>query len=129
MHYHRSDMTGEDAALIRTCELELLDPIVRRSAARLNELIAEDFFEIGRSGRTYTKKDALDLLPTIENPHYALHDLHVRVVALDTILVTFRLEEQHAGGSHPVTSMRSSLWQKRHERWQIVFHQGTPLLQ
>jgi len=122
-------MTGEDAALIRTCELELLDPIVRRSAARLNELIAEDFFEIGRSGRTYTKKDALDLLPTIENPHYALHDLHVRVVALDTILVTFRLEEQHAGGSHPVTSMRSSLWQKRHERWQIVFHQGTPLLQ
>ncbi len=46
--------------LIKNLEVELLQPEVRKSKERLNELLADDFFEIGESGKKYSKQDILN---------------------------------------------------------------------
>jgi hypothetical protein len=43
-------------------EIELHDPAVRRNIARLDELLHDDFIEIGRSGAIYDKQQVLSLL-------------------------------------------------------------------
>ena len=45
---------------IKSLEVELLHPEVRKSKERLNELLADDFFEIGESGKNYNKQDILN---------------------------------------------------------------------
>ena len=49
--------------LIKNLETELLQPEVRKSKERLNELLADDFYEIGESGKQYNKQDILNDLP------------------------------------------------------------------
>ena len=54
-----------DAAVtetLRTLEQRLLTPAVRASREQAGALLADDFFEIGRSGRTYDKQQMLDAL-------------------------------------------------------------------
>jgi hypothetical protein len=120
-------MKSELADLIKILELELLRPETRQSRHRLDELIANDFVEFGESGKRYTKHDLLNVLPTLGVIFYTLLDFEARAVAPEIILATYRIESK-AGTSGPVKrSMRSSLWQYHNNRWQIVFHQGTPL--
>ena len=42
-----------DADVLRGLEERLFDPAVRRSAALVDELLADDFLEFGWSGRTF----------------------------------------------------------------------------
>ena len=42
--------------IVKEFELELLSPKIRKSPERLNELLADDFFEFNQSGGTSTKK-------------------------------------------------------------------------
>jgi hypothetical protein len=112
--------------LIRTLELELLLPETRRSADRLNELIADDFVEFGSSGRRYTKQDVLRELPAANTVSYALSDFEAYTLTADTIHATYRIARNDLTTGLTSRSLRSSLWQYRDKRWQIVFHQGTP---
>jgi hypothetical protein len=41
---------------LRLMEMELVDPQVRNSPKRLEELISENFEEFGSSGRSFEKK-------------------------------------------------------------------------
>jgi hypothetical protein len=113
--------------LIRLLELELLRPETRQSRHRLDELIANDFVEFGMTGRRYTKHDTLRLLPSQGVVSYAVSDFEARSVAPDIVLATYRLESEVPATGQKSTSIRSSLWQYHNDRWQIVFHQGTPL--
>jgi hypothetical protein len=89
----------------------------------LAALIADDFLEIGASGRRWTAAEvrtllaagALGPLPSLELEAFEAAD-----VAEDVVLVTYRL-----GGERP--SERSSVWVRRGGRWQVRFHQGTLL--
>ena len=48
------------------------------------------------------------------------------VVAEGIALVTYRSERTEPNGETS-EALRSSLWVRRDQRWQMVFHQGTPL--
>jgi hypothetical protein len=121
-----TDMNSELADLIRVLEMELLRPDTRQSRHRLDELIANDFVEFGESGNRYTKHDLLRMLPALGANSYTMHDFEARAVAPDIVLATYRIESKVAATGHKTRSMRSSLWQHHNDRWQIVFHQGTP---
>jgi len=41
------------------------------------------------------------------------------------VLATFQLEKEIFSTREKMISLRSSIWQNRNEKWQIVFHQGT----
>jgi hypothetical protein len=107
-------------------EKQLLTLAVRQDVQKLSVLLADEFREVGSSGRSYSKSEVLASLPLEAAASFSLDDFAVCPVSEEAILVTFRAVKEVAG-SQPVASLRSSLWVQRDGRWQLLFHQGTAL--
>jgi hypothetical protein len=110
--------------LIRRMEERLLVPEVRKSGKELDELLADDFIEIGTSG-VYNKRQIIESLKDEPPTKRSLFDFKTFTLAPDVILVTYRIDQYISSDSSPVHSMRSSIWKLLDGRWQMVFHQGT----
>lgn len=87
-----------------------------------NRLIADEYIEIGISGRIWRKAELVQAIaswPTIER---TMEDFCVIEIASAVYLVTYKSRKtlQSATGS-----LRSSIWRLTNGNWQIVFHQGT----
>ncbi len=121
----------ERAALLRALEERLLDPAVRHSADELSQLLADDFVEFGRSGRVYNKPQIISRhsgeLVTGALPVAKLGDFVARPLAPDAMLLTYRATERAGEGAASSDSRRCSIWQLIGGRWQLIFHQGTPV--
>jgi hypothetical protein len=98
-------------------ELSLLDPGVRRSPERVERLLHPDFREFGASGHAWDRDGIVAALATDPGRGWAATDIDAREVADGVVLVTYR-----AAGS-----LRSSLWVRGADGWQVLFHQGTPV--
>jgi len=113
---------------IENLEVELLKPEVRRSAKRISELLADDFVEFGMFGKIYSKQDFLELLPNSEEEkfeRYNASNFEAREIAADTVLLTYKASIEFLKTDETIWTLRSSIWQKRGENWQMIFHQGT----
>lgn len=109
-------------------ELEqlLVQPATRLSADLLNRYLADDFYEIGASGRCFGKADVLDRLPTETPPVITQQDFNCRVLADGLAQLTYRATIQREGDDDAVAySIRSSIYHFDGKKWQMVFHQGT----
>jgi hypothetical protein len=103
---------------------------VRTRRAELDAAIADDFLEIGRSGRLYDKASATAALVAEPAPGaaprvYTLHDFTGRHLAPDVVQVVFRLAVDLGDGAAARESMRTSIWRRGDHGWQILYHQGT----
>jgi hypothetical protein len=114
--------------LIRHLEERLLRADVRRSVLSVAELLADDFVEIGSSGRIFDKSATIAGLQSEPHVEISLTDYQARILAPDVILATYRAVRSPRAPAQPTQSLRSSIWKRRDGRWQLVFHQGTPLL-
>jgi hypothetical protein len=104
-------------------EQRLLDPAVRGSPSAVIPLLHPEFLEFGSSGRVYTK-DAIVQMMVQETPGVVkIRDFDVREVSDDVALVTYRTI-----GIEGRETLRSSVWLRRESGWQIVFHQGTKVV-
>lgn len=114
-------MTADVMAHLLDLERALMQPDVRRSAERLHALIRDDFFEIGASGRTYTRAE-LTVLLAVEpsGPAAAISDFKVQLLSPDIALVTYRTD------LNGIARLRSSIWRRENSAWRMQFHQGTP---
>ena len=112
--------------LIEQLEIELLQPKIRKSKERLNELLADNFFEFGMSGDKYTKQDILNILPQSKGIRYEGTDFESVEISPNTILLTYRASVENTNTNKKIWTLRSSIWQKRNDNWQMIFHQGTP---
>jgi hypothetical protein len=120
-----SALADEEIALLRKLEEDLFKPEVRRSAERVNDLLADDFIEFGSSGRIFDKRQIIDALQqealgTVHRTTIA--DFTVRRLAATVLLLTYRATSPDHTGSR----LRSSIWKLINGRWQMIFHQGTP---
>ena len=106
-------------------ELTLLRPEVRASIDMLDQLIADDFFEIGANGRAFGKDEVLARLPGENAIAFDAEGFEVRRVTDDVAVVLYRAVRTVHGTS--VASRRSSWWRRDAQGWRMVFHQGTPL--
>src|SRR5690606_18041911 len=108
-------------------ELEqlLIQPATRLSAELLNRYLADDFYEIGASGRRFGKADVLERLPTETPPVITQQDFECRVLADGLAQLTYRATMQRAEDDKASYSLRSSLYRFNDENWQMIFHQGT----
>ena len=109
-------------------ELVRREPIFHRpefgTTRRDFEAMTEpDFWEVGASGRRYSRAYALD---TLEERHRTPHEdpwetrgFHCREIAPDNYLLTYTLQQ---GGR---VTRRATLWRFRDGAWRIVYHQGT----
>ncbi len=86
-------------------------------------MMAPGFFEIGASGRVYSREFVLDELdrrraqPVSER--LVVDEFACRQLAADLFLVTYHLDQDGR------KSRRATLWRAAAGRWQIVYHQGT----
>ena len=117
----------EIADQLRALEEGLLQTAVRKDASQVAELLADDFREFESSGRVYSKPEMIVLLREQEPIPMSLMDFEVSLLAPSVALVTYRALRERPN-DEPAQSLRSSLWELRGGRWQIVFHQGTTVL-
>lgn len=117
----RAVMTAADAELveIEQLERELQTPARRRDARWLEEVLADDFEEVGASGRVWSRAETLRALAVEDDRVIGVRDLVVRRLGADTALVRWTSDSE-AGAAE-----RSSLWRKAREGWRLAYHQGT----
>ena len=110
-------------------ELSRREPIFHRpelgtTRADFEKMTVEDFWEVGASGRRYSRAYVLDEL----EKRYAIprHDIwetmdfHCRRLAAHVYLLTYTLIQDEKRRTR-----RATIWQRTAEGWKIVYHQGT----
>ena len=100
---------------------------VRSSAAQLEELLDDDFRELGVSGIEWTRPAIVEALRDEAFSKRTISDFRVQRMAPDVALVTYRAHRAAIPERPAADSLRSSLWRLRRGRWRMTFHQGTPL--
>jgi hypothetical protein len=114
-----------------TQELAAREPIFHRpefgtTRQDFETMVAPDFWEVGASGRVYSRELVLDTLeqrhksPVVE--HWVITDFACRRISDDTFLVTYQLQQDGAR-----LSRRATLWRSTTDGWKILYHQGTLL--
>lgn len=106
-------------------ENRLLSRAVREDAAELERLIADDFVEFGASGGIWNKSDVLEALPQQAFAQRNVSQFTLKQLSEDSALVTYHCHTVAGGQRVPADSLRSSVWRRQGEQWQMVFHQGT----
>jgi len=110
-------------------ERTILDPETRGSPEAVGRILADDFVEIGASGRLYDKAAILSLLAAEHRSgaadRQAIVDFRGNWVAADVVQALYRIVRTSPDGT-VAHSWRSSLWRMIDGRWQMTFHQGTP---
>ena len=119
-------MNQKTKNLIKKLELELLKPEVRKSEEKLNKLLADDFFEIAKDGKRYSKKDIIKILPQRPEEIFIVKDFEIKKIASNTILATYIADREIVETNQKSRTLCSSLWQKKNGKWQMIFFQGTP---
>lgn len=109
-------------------ELSSREPIFHRpehgtSRAAFESMTDVNFWEVGASGRIYSRSYVLDVLedrharPVVDD--WETRDFFCQEIAPDTYLLTYTLQK----GSR--TTRRATLWRRSVEGWKILYHQGT----
>lgn len=116
-------ITDSDVADVLQLERELQTAECRRDRARVIALLAEDFAEVGASGRVWDRASTLELLDagSGDDSVIGVHDLTGRIVGDGFVLTRW---DSDRGGRR---ARRTSLWRRDPAGWRLVHHQGTLL--
>jgi hypothetical protein len=99
---------------------------VRSSSSELDQLISDDFIEIGASGLRFGKANVLERLPTEVAPEITARDYELRMLGLDCAQLLYKAEVFKIEQLSPVYSHRCSIWRRSASgQWQMIYHQGT----
>jgi hypothetical protein len=113
-------------------ELSRREPIFHRpefgtSRSDFENMTAPDFWEIGASGRQYSRAAVLDALETrFTAPHsdiWKTTAFRCRRLAPNLYLLIYTLAQDNTRRTH-----RSTIWERSGGGWKIVYHQGTIVL-
>jgi hypothetical protein len=85
--------------------------------------MAPGYWEIGASGRCYTREFILQMDPAhfvdAETAGWRVTDHALMPLDPDTYLLTYRLQQGER------LTRRATIWQRILDDWQILYHQGT----
>ena len=110
-------------------ELSSREPIFHHpefgtTTADFKRMTVDDFWEVGASGRRYSRDYVLKgLAKRYSSPHddvWETEGFHCRRLAKDFYLLTYTLIQDRVRRTR-----RSTIWQHTPEGWKIVYHQGT----
>lgn len=101
-------------------ELELLDPVRRADADRLEALLADDFVEVGRSGRVWQRHDIIaELAADPSMLDVLVGELAGQLVGPGLVMVRYTTERDAD------TVHRTGWWRREGSGWRCWFHQAT----
>jgi len=108
--------------------LPILDDLRRREPIfhrhEFPTVMSPDYWEVGASGRCYTRALILETLaqhPPVDaaDANWQATGFAIQALAPDTYLLTYILNQ------NPRLTRRSTIWRNTPEGWQILYHQGT----
>lgn len=114
-------------------ELASREPIFHRSEfgtsrADFERMTTEDFWEVGASGRRYSRNFVLNELERrFSAPHldvWKTQGFHCQCLGEAVYLVTYTLIQELDSKKARVTR-RATIWRHTQDGWKAVFHQGT----
>lgn len=119
-------LTAELKEQLYRLEEDLWRTDTRYDRAAMDKCFAPDFFEFGRSGRTYTRDELLPAADKTGEIPISLPLPNFNITAIDenSVLITY-LSELTRNGSLERAN-RASIWTNIGDQWQLRFHQGTP---
>ena len=109
-------------------ELKKREPIFHHpefgtSREDFESMTEESFWEVGASGKRYSREHILDILEErFANPHediWKTEDFQCQEIALDNYLLTYTLLQGKR------ITRRTTIWRRCNNNWKIVYHQGT----
>jgi hypothetical protein len=123
-----SNLATESRLLPILEELKRREPIFHRpefgtTRQDFEAMTEPDFWEVGASGRRYSREYVLDVLE--ERSQHPVEDswetseFHCREIAVDNYLLTYTLKQGERA------TRRATLWRHTAQGWKIVYHQGT----
>jgi hypothetical protein len=110
---------------IRALEEQLLEPTMRKSRSALETLLADDFVEFASDGRVYDKNQVVSALQRELPLRRSISDFAIRLLSTEIVLATYKASRENQETAAIVQSLRSSVWRRTGDGWQLVFHQGT----
>ena len=121
-----SERADDACRQVVTLELRLLDPETRRSAREVAALLADDFVEVGASGRLFGKEAAVAALASESaEVRWRPSPPVARELADGIVLVTYTVTRAEQGSE--ALSYCASIWRRGSAGWRLVHHQGTRL--
>lgn len=117
-------LSHEDLELLQRLEESLWREETRFDIAYMEQVLAEDFFEFGRSGRVYSREATLAVPRGSIDAVLPLPDFSARLLSADVTQVTYNSAVTYAGVVE--YGRRSSIWSREPGGWVLRFHQGTP---
>ncbi len=112
--------------LLKDHILQLEKRLMSYEYSELDELLAEDFLEFGSSGTAYDKKQQLEAANRTageNNIKFTVTNFSIKWLDSNVLLATYRTYKD-IDGKH---ALRSSIWKNQDDKWQMIFHQGTPI--
>jgi hypothetical protein len=74
----------------------------------------------------YDKNNILERLPKGTSPAYGLYDFEFINLSESVVQTRFKVDRVNLDGIES-SSLHTSLWRKVGDKWQMFFHQGTPM--
>jgi len=118
------EVSDEDRRELTRLEEGMWREETRYDMGFMEKHLAQDFFEYGRSGRTYTRVQSLAVPRQEINAVLPLPNLSIRMLGPDTAQVTYFSAVMYDGVVEH--GRRSSIWSRTPAGWVMRFHQGTP---
>jgi len=108
-------------------ESDLLRSEVRKSAHRIEDLLADDFIEFCSSGNEYhyRKGDVFQEQDDHKELLWEITDFKITELSEDCIMATYKLIKHDEQNDMKKYSLRSSIWKHMDGKWKMIFHQGT----
>jgi hypothetical protein len=114
------NLPDSDTAYFFELETSLHKRQVRHSTEATSALLADAFIEFGSSGRVWNKASIIESMRREEVvQQVTVEDFAARGLAPDVVLVTYVSKKDDG------STLRSSIWKRCEEKWQMIFHQGT----
>lgn len=105
-------------------ENKLLLPEIRTSKEEVMNLLSDNFFEFGSSGKVLYKDEDISEA-TLGIVKMTMSDFEIHSLSEEIVLATYRIYNE-LNNQH---SLRSSIWKVVDGQWKMHFHQGTKIPQ
>jgi len=123
-HAENEDPSAADIAELTRLEESLWREDMRFDKEFLERYVAADFFEFGRSGRTYLREQTVAVRRQPIHAVLPLPNLSIRLLNEHVAQVSYNSSVDYDGIVEH--GRRSSIWTRADGRWVLRFHQGTP---
>ena len=120
-----TELSQADVKALQDLEESLWKAETRFDVDHQERVFAPDFFEFGRSGRVYSRSDAIRADSKEIRARLPLRNFQIHVLDDRNVLVTYVSEVRYEVLEK---ANRSSLWSRTDNGWHLRFHQATPVI-